>query len=238
MEATFAATRRSVSARRWRKDPSNGPCFLVGIVAHAPRGARVGKRARFAPRDAGDADRRAEIHERLRGCGAERLTGTPLYTLDVHVDRQDLFVEREAANGGGRVGADTGQLDQMVGPTFSRDFPCCTMKVQRTPVVAEPLPLTDHIRRRGGRKRLDGRPALEPGQVARDHPLDLRLLEHDLRDEDRVGITGSTPGKVAAMAPRTRREGRDSTPTCAGTSERPRVRCPSAPHGRRRSSGR
>ena len=50
------------------------------------------------------------------------------------------------------------------------------------------------------RQRLDGRPAREPRLVARDHAGHLGLLEHDLRDEDRVGVAGAPPRQVAALA--------------------------------------
>ena len=41
------------------------------------------------------------------------------------------------------------------------------VEVQRAPVVAEPLPLPDHVGGSRRRERVDGRPALQPGLVAR-----------------------------------------------------------------------
>src|SRR5207253_4496683 len=72
------------------------------------------------------------------------------------------------------------------------------MEIQRPPVVAEPLPGPDRLRGGCGRERPDGRPALEPGEVARHDSRDLRLLEHHLRDEDCVRIPRTPPGQVPA----------------------------------------
>ena len=73
------------------------------------------------------------------------------------------------------------------------------MQVDRAPVVAEPLPLADHVAERSGGELLGGGPALEPGQVARHDARDLRLLEHHFRDEDRVRIASPPPGQVACV---------------------------------------
>ena len=61
-------------------------------------------------------------------------------------------------------------------------------------VVPEPAPGRDHVGGRRGGERGGGRPACEPRGVALDDAADLRLLEHDLGDEDRV--------RVARLAPR------------------------------------
>ena len=52
--------------------------------------------------------------------------------------------------------------------------------------------------RSGGEGCDIGEPA-EPFVVIRDDSSDLGLLEHELRDEDRVGIDGSAPRKIARV---------------------------------------
>ncbi len=37
-------------------------------------------------------------------------------------------------------------------------------------------------------------------RVLVEHPGHLRLLEHELRDEDLVGVVGAAPGQVAPVA--------------------------------------
>ena len=96
------------------------------------------------------------------------------------------------------VPPNAGELGEVVRPALGGDPLCRAVKVDGAAVVPEPLPRADHVREGRLRKRVEGRPALEPGQVARDDPLDLGLLEHHLRDEDRVRIAGAAPRKVAA----------------------------------------
>ena len=68
--AGVAATSRSVSARRWRNEPSNGLCLRSGSSRVPREGQSLGERAHVAARNACEADRRAEIHQRLsRGAG-------------------------------------------------------------------------------------------------------------------------------------------------------------------------
>jgi hypothetical protein len=40
---------------------------------------------------------------------------------------------------------------------------------------------------------------LDEGTVKTQNPLSLRLLEHDLRDQDVVRVCGISPGKPPAM---------------------------------------
>ena len=129
----------------------------------------------------------------------ERLAGALLHAADVRVDRQHVAAEGEVADGGRRVRPDAGQLGQVVRPAALGDRLRSAVQVDRSPVVAEPLPLDDHLGRRRGGERLDRRPPLEPALPARDHAIDLRLLEHHLGDEDRVGVVRVPPRQVAAV---------------------------------------
>jgi hypothetical protein len=52
--------------------------------------------------------------------------------------------------------------------------------------------------RGGGETGEIAKPA-QPFIIVRDDGSDLGLLEHELRDEDRVGISGSAPGKIAGV---------------------------------------
>ena len=68
------------------------------------------------------------------------------------------------------------------------------LQAARPDVVAERVPGRRHVAlgRRG--QRIERRVLLEPLGVLRQHAVDLRLLQHDLRDEDvvRVGRCGAT----------------------------------------------
>src|SRR6188472_1233237 len=100
------------------------------------------------------------------------------------------------------------------------------MERKRAPVVAEALPLDDHLARRGGCEGCGGRPPFEPALVARHDALDLGLLEHDLRNEDRVGIPGPPPGKIAAALPVPGEERRLHAPDPTFARRRPRLSGP------------
>ena len=95
------------------------------------------------------------------------------------------------------------------------------MERERAIVVAEALPLEDHL---GGRRRsgcLDGRPPFEPARVARHDPLDLRLLQHDLADEDRVRVARASPGKLAGVLPVPRQQQGLHAPSLVVETARP-----------------
>lgn len=125
------------------------------------------------------------------------MAGSALYALDVHIHWEHVLVECKAPDSCSRVWPDSGELGEIVRPAIDGDALRCSMQVQRSPVVAEPLPLADHIRCRGRCQRIEGRPAIEPGDVPRDDSPDRRLLKHDLADEDRVRISRAPPRKVA-----------------------------------------
>ena len=99
-----------------------------------------------------------------------------------------------------------GERHQVVRPAVAGDLLCRPMQVDGPAVVAEPLPFADDVGRARRREGLDGRPALEPGEVARDHALDLRLLQHHLRDQDRVGIPRLPPRQGSGRAGEPREE--------------------------------
>ena len=86
-------------------------------------------------------------------------------------------------------------------PAVACDLLRRAVKADGAAVVPEPLPGADHVAGGRGGERLDGRPALEPGEVARDDPVDLGLLQHHLGDEDRVRVTCPAPREIASGAP-------------------------------------
>ena len=133
--------------------------------------ARSGGRATGTPRRAGRRRSGGRARGR-RSCrdpsaparppGENVVAGALRDAPHVDVDGQHVAAEREARDGVGGVAADAGQLGQVVGPAVRRDLLRGAVERERAPVVAEPLPLADHVagRRRG--ERLDRRPALEP----------------------------------------------------------------------------
>ena len=131
------------------------------------------------------------------------LAARPLdHAPNVRVHGENVALVREPGDGIRGVAADSGQLGQILGPALGGDETSSPMQVEPPPVVAETLPLANHLRRARRGERLDRRPALEEGEIARNDARDLRLLEHDLGDEDRVRVARFPPGQVAALRPK------------------------------------
>ena len=191
---------RTAAPRRRR-----GAAAPPAAAGTTPRTATASAAARTAARATGSAPRagrrsqrgharqahgRAEIEERLQRLRAERVSRSLLDPGDVRVDREHGLAVGLVADRGGRVGADARERRQVVRPAVRRDDLRRPVQADRAAVVAEPLPLPDHVGGRGCGERGRRRPALEPGEPAWDHALDLRLLQHHFRDEDRVRVAG------------------------------------------------
>ena len=166
----------------------------------------VAQRARVAARRARRAHRRAELHRRLvevrraPGRRDERRPQPREEAPRVGVQRDLLAAEGERADRGGGVRADARQLLQARRPPVARHHPRRLPQAHRAAVVAQADPLAQHVLQRRRRQCFGGGPARQPRLVARNHPRDLGLLQHDLRDEDRVGVAGAPPRQVAALA--------------------------------------
>ena len=65
------------------------------------------------------------------------------------------------------------------------------------PVVTQPLPGFEYGTFTRLRQRLPGRKKEKPASVVGNDGDDLRLLQHEFRDGDGVGIAGSPPREVA-----------------------------------------
>jgi hypothetical protein len=68
-----------------------------------------------------------------------------------------------------------------------------------TDVVAEGVPGFLDIRQRRLRKILHRGILHEPFLVLRENPIHLRLLEHNLGNQDVIGVAGVTPGQITAV---------------------------------------
>ena len=74
-----------------------------------------------------------------------------------------------------------------------QDNLCGDVKISRTSVIAEALPRVEHIVFRSASQRPKIGETAEPVGVIRDHGGDPSLLEHELGNEDGVGIASATP---------------------------------------------
>ena len=139
------------------------------LVAASARRACVARAGRC--RSAGcvrDRPSRRGPSAPARAAAVEARAGALLHAADVHVLGQHVAAEREARDRIRGVAADAGQLRQVVRPAVRCDLLRGALEVECAPVVAEPLPLADDVRRLCRGERVDRRPPLEPGQPARD----------------------------------------------------------------------
>jgi len=127
------------------------------------------------------------------------------HTRHVAVDDRHIEVEREAADRRRGVGPDARQREQFL--IRLREFPVavCDEPLRRlvgapcAGVIAQPLPLLEHVllARRG--QRSQGREPLHEAQEIGARLLDARLLEHQFGDPDAVGRALRPPGHLPAM---------------------------------------
>ncbi len=135
--------------------------------------------------DQGRATLERETRDRARGVGT-----------DAREPAQRGRLRRERGDGRRR----RARVVTPRGRSFPHDGPRQLVQVARTRVVTESLPGRDHVRLARGGERFERGEPLEEARIELHHARDLRLLEHQLRDEDVVGVAGVAPGQVARVA--------------------------------------
>ena len=187
-------------------------------------GASSRQRADLARWRGGLADHRAQVHHRQlviprpprrkpcrgrfselrpvrRSRGRFAQQGARHDPGDVRVEGGRAAAPGEAGDRGGRVRPHPRQRRKLRLVEGDAPEPCerlsrRPLQVHGSAVVAQPRPLPDDRRRRRLRKARRRGPALQPRLVARTDALDLRLLQHYLRDQYGVRVPGQPPGEV------------------------------------------
>ena len=77
---------------------------------------------------------------------------------------------------------------------------CCGAEISRASVVAEALPRAKHLIFRSARQGGEIGKRAQPLVIIRDDGGDLRLLEHELGDEDCVRVARAAPREITAVA--------------------------------------
>src|ERR1043165_6251150 len=80
------------------------------------------------------------------------------------------------------------------------DLSCELVQVARSCVVAQPFPCFHDGLGSRTRQCFEARESLQKSRVIVQHPADLGLLEHELRDEDGIGIARLAPRKYACVS--------------------------------------
>src|SRR3989338_2609010 len=124
---------------------------------------------------------------------------------DIGVDRDGILICGENPDRGSSIWADARQSlmtvegSQHIPLVFLRDDPCGLVEIFRPVVVAEPEPFPEDIRAVGLRKLMDGRPFPQPPTIISDNPVHLRLLQHNLGEEDGIRVCRVAPGQVPSL---------------------------------------
>ena len=205
------------------RSPGCSHHWNLGDAAGGVRGAVAGQRTAAAERPIGRADHRAQVHQRLiedaralprhhrRGELPDRFVAGASNGLVVprepceHAARVGLHdrrgeVEGDRGDGAGGVAADPRQAQQAgnrprkLRGVIRHHRLRRSMQLPGTAIVAEALPVLEHVGLAGGGELADGRKPRHESPVELLHPLHLRLLEHDLADPDGVGIARPPPG--------------------------------------------
>ena len=193
-------------------------------------GAVRSERTEHAPRLAGRAERRADVHQRLVPVGGtdgaaglwQQLFGERMYgvtwrsvdavddaaehAIDVRVQHRDGLAERKRGDGSGSVGTDAGKLAELshgarqLAAVMLHHNPRELVQSHGASVVAHAGPEANDVGRLGVGQRPEGGERFEEGVVLRDDALDLGLLEHHFRDEDGIRVGDAAPGEDAGVA--------------------------------------
>ncbi len=124
---------------------------------------------------------------------------------DVAVEDGQWHVIGDAQHCGGGVTADAGEREggfERAGE-FSAvtrcDFARCAMQISRAAVISEAGPEFQNFFEPCAAQRGNRRKFFEETMVIRKHGGDARLLQHNFRHPDAIGIAAGAPGKVAAV---------------------------------------
>jgi hypothetical protein len=194
---------------------------------HRRRHAAAAQRAQQTFRRARGADRRADVHHGgvpiVRGTRHERgasarvelgvtgqrrmfepVAGAVRDAADVRVERDVVELEGERAHGRGRIGTDPRQCQQRRTVARQRtaipldDRPRQRVQPNRARIVAQAAPQPHRVAGRRSGERREVRKGCNERFVERNHPFDLRLLQHELADHDAVRVARLPPREMRA----------------------------------------
>jgi len=127
---------------------------------------------------------------------------TTEHAADIAIHRRLVLAESDTEHGPGSVLADAGQGHEWL--TVGGELAAVSLhhqagsgvKVTGSGVVAQPLPHFEHLVEVGCGQILKGWETGEEAAVVGEHGGHLRLLQHDHRHPEGVGIVGVSPGEV------------------------------------------
>src|SRR3989442_2050395 len=182
----------------------------LGLARRAPRRAEIHQGLIVVIGAARGDERFGEIPHGLLAAESGQPPGAQEnpaeHTPHVGVHEGGVLPMREGQDGPGRVPAypaEAKQLRALVGKPAAvarHRLAGDAVKVLRPAIVAERIPGARHVGESRVRELVERRVASEELAILGDDPVDLRLLDHDLRDEDVRGIAGTAAREIAAVS--------------------------------------
>jgi len=129
------------------------------------------------------------------------------HALDVAIENGVTLSVCKRQDGAGGGWTDSGEMGNVLEAArkarvvLARHDACRGMQVTRACVVAEAGPEMQHTVEPRLRERFDIRKAFKKALEVGDNRCDLRLLQHDLRDPDCIGVSRSLPRQPLATVP-------------------------------------
>ncbi len=134
------------------------------------------------------------------------------HSSDVCIDRRCATPIRKAGDGASRVWPDSGKLlegNRVIGDVtvvFGDDRLCEAVQVGRAAVIPQPFPRFPHALGLRPRQRSHSRKSFNKPRVVVGDSRHLRLLQHELRYQNAVGVPRRTPRQVSAFSPKPREQ--------------------------------
>ena len=120
----------------------------------------------------------------------------------VAIENRESFSVSDAEDRRGSVGADAGKRECLLGGLrknavmFCDDFLRGFLEVARARVVTKPSPETKHFLWWSCGEGFNGRKTFEETLIVRNGGGNARLLQHDFREPNAVGIFVAAPGEI------------------------------------------
>ena len=128
------------------------------------------------------------------------------HAFHVAIDNRDSFAVSDAGHRRSRVGSNARQRAEFLSPlgqvasTMLGHKPGSLVQHACAPVIAQAAPKSENLLlRREGKRNQRGKPR-QKRTISLDNNSHARLLQHDLRDPDRIGIGTLPPWQIAAIA--------------------------------------
>ncbi len=122
---------------------------------------------------------------------------------NVRLDKDDRLIEAVGQHGGGGIRADSREADQFClgggdqATVIGDDFLSCLVKILGAAIIAQATPSNQDVGQRGRGEAKDIRKTGDKAVKLWDHPLNLGLLQHQLANQNKIGIGALPPGHSA-----------------------------------------